>query len=202
MNYARLKKPLMTWLPFLALIVFALCALAYLALALTASAVGQVVAALCLLAALVIVVGRFNPLTKKARRGDTEGSLLLADVVGYEKMLEPFRRIQVVETARRQFAIDAAWAIGGDSLVAVLTPRATRMMGREYRVAVDLVANGHVYRAGFLPASIDVELDSLLQPFVSRGRFFEVPVTVSGAEKPFTVTVELGEIPADHPKTP
>lgn len=201
MNYARLRMPLLKWLPFLAMIVFALSGVAYLALAVRIPVLSQVVAISCLVAALFVVVTRFNPFTKQARRGDTEGGLVLADVVAYESMAGPFRRIQVVETARRQFGIDAAAAFAGESLQAALTPRATRMLGREYRVAVDLIANGRVYRAGFLPASIDRDLDAFLEPFARNGHYFKVPVTVLGTEKPYLVNVELGEIPANLPNS-
>jgi hypothetical protein len=197
MNIPRLKMPLMKWLPFLGLMVFGLSAVAYVSTALRIPVLSQIVFVGCLLVAAAIVVTTFNPFSKKARRGDSEGSLNLADIVAYESMDGPYRRIQVVETARRQFGIDAAWAFGGESLEAVLTPRATRMMGREYRVAVDLIANGRVYRAGFLPPRLDVELDAFLQPFAVRGHFFRVPVRVLGTERPYLVNVELGEIPAD-----
>jgi hypothetical protein len=201
MNHARLKMPLMKWLPFLGLIVFGLSGLAYVALAVRIPVLSQAIGVGALVVAAFVVVVKFNPFTSRARQGDSEGSLRLADVAAFENMAGPFRRIQVVETARRQFAIDAAWALGGSSLEAVLTPRATRMMGREYRVAVDLVANGRVYRAGFLPASIDVELDALLEPFAVKGHYFKVPVRVLGTERPYLVNVELGEIPVDLPNS-
>jgi len=201
MNHDRLKMPLMMWLPFLGLIVFGLSGVAYIALAFRIPVLSQVIGVGCLVAAAIVVAVKFNPFTKTARRGDSEGGLQLADVVAFESMAGPFRRIQVVETARRQFGIDAAWAHGGDSLEAVLTPRATRMMGREYRVAVDLIANSRVYRAGFLPAGIDGEFDAFLVPFAAEGRYFKVPVRVLGKQRPYLVNVELGEIPVNLPNS-
>ncbi len=201
MNHARLKMPLLKWLPFFGLIVFGLCGLAYVALALRIPVLSQAAGVCFLVAAAFVVAVKFNPFTKRARRGDSEGSLQLTDVVAFEKMAGPFRRIEVVETARRQFGIDAAWALSGAALEAALTPRATRMMGREYRVAVDLIANDRVYRAGFLPAGIGGELDAFLEPFAASGHYFTVPVRVLGTGRPYLVNVELGEIPVDLPNS-
>ncbi|MCS5733925.1 hypothetical protein [Herbiconiux daphne] len=100
--------------------------------------------------------------------------------------------VPVDETRRHQTSIDAAQAKTVGGLTAVLTPDASRWLGRELRVAVDLVAgDGRLYRAGFLPRDFGAALDPELQRLAKQRAAVQAPVTVEGAAPRFTVKIAL-----------
>jgi hypothetical protein len=102
------------------------------------------------------------------------------------------RTVRVLQSERRQSAIEAARAKSAGEPRGVLTPDASRWLGRRLQVAVDLVADdGAVYRAGFLPPEIDGRVDALVQPLAARGAAAVVPVRVVGAERPFRVEIDV-----------
>jgi hypothetical protein len=102
------------------------------------------------------------------------------------------RSVRVLQSERRQTAIEAARAKSAAEPRGVLTPDASRWLGRRLQVAVDLVADdGAVYRAGFLPPEIDAGVDALVRPLAARGAAAVVPVRVVGAERPFRVEVDV-----------
>lgn len=102
------------------------------------------------------------------------------------------RTVRVLRSERRQSAIEAARAKSAGEPRGVLTPDASRWLGRRLQVAVDLVADdGAVYRAGFLPPEIDSRVDELLRPLTARGAAAVVPVQVVGAERPFRVEIDV-----------
>jgi hypothetical protein len=102
------------------------------------------------------------------------------------------RTVRVLQSERRQSAIEAARAKSAGEPKGVLTPDASRWLGRRLQVAVDLVADdGAVYRAGFLPPEIDGRVDALVQPLAARGAAAVVPVRVVGAERPFRVEIDV-----------
>lgn len=102
------------------------------------------------------------------------------------------RSVRVLQSERRQSAIEAARAKSAGEPRGVLTPDASRWLGRRLQVAVDLVADdGAVYRAGFLPPEIDGRVDALVRPLAARGAAAVVPVRVVGAERPFRVEIDV-----------
>ncbi|WP_291036712.1 hypothetical protein [Herbiconiux sp.] len=102
------------------------------------------------------------------------------------------RTVRVLQSERRQSAIEAARAKSAGEPRGVLTPDASRWLGRRLQVAVDLVADdGAVYRAGFLPPEIDGRVDALVQPLAARGAAAVVPVRVVGAVRPFRVEIDV-----------
>lgn len=81
-------------------------------------------------------------------------------------------------------------------MTAVLTPDASRWLGRELRVAVDLIGgDGQIYRAGFVPREVDLELGAGLRALATRRTAVVVPVTINGSRRPFTVDFGLGPLP-------
>ena len=100
----------------------------------------------------------------------------------------------VVDTHRHQSAIGAAASWGSATLLAVLIPDATRWLGLRIRVAVHLVADGHVYHVGFLPDQATVRFNDRLRMLAAADRFALVPVALAGV--PRSATPALGDKPA------
>jgi hypothetical protein len=141
--------------------------------------------------ALLLIVPVFRPSLP-----DSEGSRTSLDGVALVPV-DPQTTIRVVESERRQTAIDVARTHSRAQPKAVLTPDASRWLGRELRVAVDLVSDdGRIHRAGFVPRQIDAELDAALQPLKARGEAVEVQARINGNDRPFTVDILLGPVPA------
>ncbi|NYD65818.1 hypothetical protein [Agromyces atrinae] len=95
----------------------------------------------------------------------------------------------VAESGRHQPEIDLIRIHEGDR--AVLVPRATRWLGRRYRVGVELVAGDRVRRAGFLPEAAEKRFASPLDELRARGVYVSVPARITGTTRPFGVDLEL-----------
>jgi hypothetical protein len=157
--------------------------------------VGPILTIALLVIAVVIAVLLVLPLLRRTGR-DSENTR--KSVEGLELIaVEPTRTLRVAESERRQNSIDAARAKSRGAISAVLTPDASRWLGRELRVAVDILgSDGQIYRAGFVPREVDAELGAELRALARRRAAVVVPVTINGTERPFTVDFGLGDIPA------
>ncbi|MCI2958955.1 hypothetical protein MN032_14765 [Agromyces atrinae] len=98
----------------------------------------------------------------------------------------------VAESGRHQPEIDLIRIHEGDR--AVLVPRATRWLGRRYRVGVELVAGDRVRRAGFLPEAAEKRFASSLDELRARGVYVSVPARITGTARPFGVDLELARV--------
>ncbi|TAM67684.1 MAG: hypothetical protein EPN48_13765 [Microbacteriaceae bacterium] len=149
--------------------------------------------------ALIVLAGLFGAGARGRRNPDAYGNLTtLAGLTLVPTPPSDAARTVVSDASRHQNAIDAAAAFGGGTLTAVLVPRATRWLGRRYRVAVHLVAgaNQRVFHAGFLPLALGDEWHALLLPLRAEGRYLLVPATVFGDRRPFSVELDLGSASA------
>ncbi|QJU53726.1 hypothetical protein SCB71_10880 [Herbiconiux sp. KACC 21604] len=156
-----------------------------------------VLAVLLLAIALGFAAALVVPLLRGSGR-DSENTLRtigslepvpLAEVAAAAGDDTPVHRMELEGSERRQTSIDAAQATSR-TLRAVLTPDASRWLGRELRVAVDLVGDdGRVYRAGFVPRHVDARLNRLVHLLAAEGRVAEVPVQLVGTARPFTVEI-------------
>ncbi|MCU1480222.1 MAG: hypothetical protein JWQ19_1008 [Subtercola sp.] len=194
MNTKRLKLPLWRWDPFLlgVLIVASLIGTVFERLdAPVLSPIGLAVVLTIGAAAAVLIV---LPLFVRALRRDGEGTLS----IGPETTLEAITAtdsdtvLPVVDGKRYQGSVEAAVAHGDAPFTAVLVPRATAWLGRDYRVAVDLLVGGKLYRAGFLPREIDQRVDAVLAPLALASQYVTVPASILNPQKPFTVRVAVG----------
>jgi hypothetical protein len=188
MNPTRRFKPFWRWEVFLLAMVLVLAMAASIVTRPDWPVVGPVLSIVLLVLAVLCALALVVPLLRPKGR-DSEGTLRSLDgveLVPFESLAVqggspvPARRLRVVETERRATSIDAAEA-KSRALRAVLTPDASRFLGRELRVAVDLVGDdGTVYRAGFVPPDVDTQLNAVLQPLRAAKQAALVPVTISG----------------------
>ncbi|MEO8908335.1 MAG: hypothetical protein ABI310_09705 [Microbacteriaceae bacterium] len=149
--------------------------------------------------ALIVVFGLFGSGRRGRRNPDAYGNLTtLTGLILVPTPESENARTVVADTARHQNAIDAAAAFGGDTLSAVLVPRATRWLGRRYRVAVQLVAGDgqRIFHAGFLPLELGEDWDALLLPLRADGRYLRVRAFILGTRRPFAVELDLGSVTA------
>ena len=179
----RTFKPLWRWELLLFALVLVLAIAANLVLRIPSPAVSGVLSVVLLVLAVALAAALIVPLiTSKGR--DSENTLRSVegrDLVLLESVGETPVTVRVEESERRQTSIDAARAKSRLTPKAVLTPDASRWLGRELRVAVDLVADdGRVYRAGFVPRRFGATLRPALLDLRSRGEVAVVPVEVSG----------------------
>jgi len=197
MDHARKWKPLWRWEVLLFAVVLVLAMAASLVSRADWPVIGPVLtiallvlalaAAAALVVPLLVTTGRDSENTRKTLEG--------VELVPFDEA--PARTIRVQETERRQTSIDAARAKSrGDELVAVLTPDASRWLGRQLRVAVDLIADdGTIHRAGFVPPELDAALDARLQPLVRERKAATVTATIvdlgADAVKPLRVEIRL-----------
>lgn len=190
MNPTRRFKPFWRWEVFLLASVLVLAMAASLVTRLDWPAVAPLLSILLLVLAVAFALALVVPLLRPKGR-DSEGTrrsldgielVPFAGLVAPDGTPAPTRRLRVMETDRRKTSIDAAQA-KSRTLRAVLTPDASRWLGRELRVAVDLLGDdGTVYRAGFVPPEVDTELNTLLQPLTSAKQAAVVPVAISGTD--------------------
>jgi hypothetical protein len=191
------RKPLWRWELLLLALVLVLAMTASVVSAADWPVIGPVLSILLLVAAIALALALIVPLIRRGGR-DSEGtrrSLDGARLVPYADAaaaagvhIAP-RRLAVDETSRRQTSIDAARATS-TGLRAVLTPDASRWLGRELRVAVDLVTDkGTIHRAGFVPRDVDASIHRVIAPLTAEGRAALVPVVVSGSTRPITVEI-------------
>ncbi|SDZ01106.1 hypothetical protein [Herbiconiux ginsengi] len=195
MNLTRRWKPFWRWEAFLFAMVLVLAIAASFVTRADWPVVGPILGIVLLVLAVVIAVLLLLPLFHRNGRDSENTRKSLEGVELLE--VEPEKTLRVVESDRRQNAIDAARAKTTGPLSAVLTPDASRWLGRELRVAVDLIAgDGQIYRAGFVPREVDIELGTELRALAARRAAIVVPVTITGSGRPFTVDFGLGPIPA------
>lgn len=100
----------------------------------------------------------------------------------------------VSESGRHQPEIDLIRIHEGDR--AILVPRATRWLGRRYRVGVELVAGERVRRAGFLPEAAEKRFAGVLDGLREHGTYVSVPARITGQARPLGVDLELAGLMA------
>jgi hypothetical protein len=187
------RKPLWRWDPLWYILVFLLLVVANLFQAAQLTiAFGITVCVLIAIACAVVSVWIFA-LVRGPGNPDSYGNLSALD--GLELIdagKTDAQHTLVVHTAKRQNAIDAASAFGGDELSAVLVPGATRWFGRRLRVSVQLLADRRIFHAGFLPVELDRQWSPLLMPLRRRSLYLRVPATIGGRSRPYTVSLDLG----------
>ncbi|WP_382305903.1 hypothetical protein [Herbiconiux sp. UC225_62] len=194
MNLTRRWKPFWRWEAFLFAMVLALAIAANFVTCADWPVVGPILAVVLLMLAVVIAVLLVLPLFRRNGRDSENTRKSLEGVELLE--IEPTTTLRVAESERRQNAIDAAAAKTSGPMTAVLTPDASRWLGRELRVAVDLIGgDGQIYRAGFVPREVDLELGAGLRALATRRTAVVVPVTINGSRRPFTVDFGLGPLP-------
>lgn len=197
MEPTRRFKPLWRWEALLFAVVLVAAMAASLVVRPEWPVIGPVVSIALLVVAVAAALALVVPLLRRSGR-DSENSRHsieglapvpfpgLDDVSADSEQLS----VRVVESERRQTAIEAAVA-KSRTVRAVLTPDASRWLGRELRVAVDLVDDaGVAHRAGFVPRDLDARVDRVLR-MLEPGSVAEVPVSVTGRARPFTVDVRL-----------
>jgi len=192
------RKPLWRWDPFWYILVFLLLVVANLfqAAQLTVAfgiAVGVLIAVAC-----VVVGALIMSLVRGPGNPDSSGNLSaldgleLIDAAQIDAAQTDAPNTAVAHTSKRQSAIDAAGAFGGEDLRAILVPGATAWFGRRLRVSVQLVADGRIFHAGFLPPELDGHWNELLLPLRRRNAYLRVPARIHGRSRPYTVSLDLG----------
>ncbi|MCS5715003.1 hypothetical protein NVV95_10615 [Herbiconiux sp. CPCC 205716] len=185
MQTRRRFKPLWRWEALL----FAVVLVAAMAASLVARpelpVLGPIASVLLLAIAVAAALALIVPLLR--RKGhDSENSrhdLSGVDLVPFPGLGEVPVSTRVVESERRQTAIEAAVA-KSRTVRAVLTDDASRWLGRELRVAVDLLDDaGGVHRVGFVPREVDERVHRMLGELPGERVAATVPVTVTGAER-------------------
>jgi hypothetical protein len=193
--HTRRWKPFWRWEAFLFAMVLVLAIAANFVTRADWPVVGPILAIVLLVLAVVIAVLLVLPLFLRNGRDSENTRKSLEGIELVE--VEPTKTLRVVESERRQNAIDAAHAKTSGPMTAVLTPDASRWLGRELRVAVDLIGgDGQIYRAGFVPPEVDLDLGAELRTLAARRAAVVVPVTINGSGRPFTVDFGLGAVPA------
>ncbi len=195
MDHARKWKPLWRWEVFLFAVVLVLAMAASVVSRVDWPVGGPILTIGLLVLALAAAAALVVPLVLSTGRDseNTRTTLAGIELVPFEQT--PSRSIRVLESERRQTAIGAARAKSADDeLVAVLTPDASRWLGRRLRVAVDLIAgDGTIHRAGFVPPELDADLDARLQPLVRDRKAATVPARIvdAGGERAKPLRVEI-----------
>ncbi len=149
-------------------------------------AFGLTIAAIALLVASIVASAR--------RRSRLPGAGVLRSLEGMEPVeVAPSGGLPtpVTGTHRHQSAIEAASSWGRD-VAALLIPDATRWLGMRIRVAVHLVADGHVYHVGFLPDEATARYNGPLAQLARDGRFVIVPAERRRGARSVSVTLDLG----------
>lgn len=156
-----------------------------------------------LISVLAVSLGYLVYSISRERRGanpDQWGNLLrldgltIVDAAGAEREV---RTVVPVEGAsRHQAAIDLARVHGGAEQQAVLVPRASRWLGRRYRIGVQLVGGDRPRHAGYLPASAEERVVDRLDAMRGEGRYVRVPALITGAARPFGVELDLSGLDA------
>jgi hypothetical protein len=193
MSSSPRRKPLWRWEAFLFGVVLVLAVVGSVLARAPWGVAGAVLTFVLLVVAVAAAVLLVLPLLRRGGR-DSENSRRAVDRAAVQELPAAGERmtVPVLETKRRQLGIEAARNRSAGEPLAVLTPDASRWLGRRLRVAVDLVADdGTVYRAGFVPPEIDAALDALVRPATAEGRIVEVPVRILGDQPPFRVEIRV-----------
>jgi hypothetical protein len=127
----------------------------------------------------------------RSLRRDGEGTFAIGPGVTLSPA-ETDNVLPVVDGNRHQGSIEAAAAHDTSPFTAVLVPRATAWLGRDYRVAVDLLIGTRVYRAGYLPREIDQQVDAALAPLAESGQYVTVPASILNQKRPYRLRVAVG----------
>ncbi len=195
MNHARRWKPFWRWEAFLFAMVLVLAMAASFVVRVDWPVVGAVLGIVLLVAAVTLAALLVVPILLVKGRDSENTRKTLEGVELVEPTAENVRTLRVVESERRQSSIEAARAKSREPFRAVLTPDASRWLGRQLRVAVDLLGDdGSIYRAGFVPPEVDAELDARLRPYTRSKRAVVVPAAVIGSARPFRVEFRLGDL--------
>lgn len=194
MPQPRRTKPLWRWEAFLFVLVLVLAMAASLVArvewGIAGAALAVVLLVVAVVAAALLVVPLFLP---KGR--DSENTRKSLAGVQLEP-IDPVRTVRVLESERRQTGIEAARAKSAAQPVGVLTPDASRWLGRRLHIAVDLLADdGRLYRAGFLPPELDPLLVPRLHELGARGAAASVEVRIVEEKRPLRVEVKLDALP-------
>ncbi len=99
--------------------------------------------------------------------------------------------VPVDDVQRHQPAIELARLHGGPVQQAVLVPRASRWLSRRYRIGVQLTGGDRPRHAGFLRRDAEERWVELLDALGERGSYVRVPATVTGADRPYGVELDL-----------
>ncbi|ARJ05547.1 hypothetical protein DVJ78_10790 [Humibacter sp. BT305] len=195
MTDRRRRKPLWRSELFLLALVLLLAIVAGLVSRTELGVVGVVLSGALLVLALVAAALLVVPLV---RRGRPDAESARVTVAGVDLVDLPAElRVPVDDTRHRQTSLDAALARSGADLSAVLTPDATRWLGRELRVAVDLIAgDGEIHRVGFLPRDVDAQWSERLRELAAHGAVARVRAVARTTTRPYAVDVFLGPVPA------
>ncbi|GGF24806.1 hypothetical protein [Subtercola lobariae] len=187
----RKKLPLWRWDPFLLGVVLVVSLIGALFEQLDAPVLSAVALTVLLTIGAVAAVLLVLPLFVRTMRRDGEGSFALSPDVTLTPA-ETDDVLPVVDGNRHQGSIEAAIAHGDSPFTAVLVPRSTAWLARDYRVAVDLLAGGRVYRAGYLPREIDQRVDAALAPLAQSGHYVTVPASILNQKRPYQLRVAVG----------
>jgi hypothetical protein len=187
----RKKLPLWRWDPFLLGVVLVASLVGGIFERLDVPVLSVVALAVLLTVAAAAAVLLVLPLFVRAMRRDGEGTLTLGPGVTLTPA-ETDDVLPVVDGNRYQGSIEAAIAHGTSPFAAVLVPRATAWLGRDYRVAVDLLIGQRVYRAGYLPREIDQRVDAALAPLAKSGHYVTVPASILNQKRPYSLRVAVG----------
>jgi hypothetical protein len=186
-------KPLVSWSPFWYLTFFA-ALLVTSALQQSATPVFLTAVVITALFALALVVGLVVTGRRPPGQRDADGLLRSLDGVRTVESLGTGSQTVVADTTRHQGSIAAALALGDNATTAIIVPRATRWLGRRYRVAVQLAAGTRLFHAGFLNDEAQANWDRRLTAAAADGCFLSVPAIVVGSSRPLAVSVDLGGI--------
>lgn len=195
MAMRRRRKPLLRWepTPYIATFLF-LCA-GSIALSLTSGVWQTIVFVLCCAGALAVLVTLVvrRPRTLPNPNGD--GALHTLDGLDLVEAQAGGKATRVRDTHRYQAALASIGQYGDSNARAVLVPGATRWLGRELRVGIEIAdSNGRAARVGFLSREHDERWLDLLAPLRDRGMYVVVPARIVGRERPFTLDIDLGGV--------
>lgn len=115
--------------------------------------------------------------------------LTIVDAAGVEREVRTVSPVD--DAARHQAAIELARLHGGAEQQAVLVPRASRWLGRRYRVGVQLVGGDRPRHAGYLGAAAEDRWVDRLDAMRGAGRYARVPARITGESRPFKVELDL-----------
>jgi hypothetical protein len=202
------RKPLWRWDPFWYILVFLLLVVANLFQAAQLTVAFGITVGVLIAVACVVVGALIMSLVRGPGNPDSSGNLSALDglelidaaqtdtaqidAAQIDAAQTDAPNTAVAHTSKRQSAIDAAGAFGGEDLRAILVPGATAWFGRRLRVSVQLVADGRIFHAGFLPPELDGHWNELLLPLRRRNAYLRVPARIHGRSRPYTVSLDLG----------
>lgn len=202
---SRLKKPLAAWEPLRYLLAIVLVFAAPIVVSAVPAGAQFVVAVVFAAVATAFVVWMLAGIIRGPGNPDADGrlrnldglTLVRADAADAgSAATNPFV-VQVDRgTGERFRSRPEADRIEMQTEEAVLVPRATRWLGREYRIGVERIdVNGRVSRLGFLPRASDRDLDGILTALRAKRTYLVVPVEVTFTGGAVTkATADLGNV--------